>query len=45
MKNRISLAFLFLLITMCLNAQDANRFFPKEDLMSMGIYYYPRALE
>ncbi|PWK22710.1 beta-galactosidase [Maribacter polysiphoniae] len=24
-----------------LNAQDTARFFPKEDLMSFGIYYYP----
>lgn len=24
-----------------IKAQEPNRFFPKEDLMSMGIYYYP----
>ena len=41
MKNQISLAFLFVLITIGVKSQDANRFFPKENLMSMGIYYYP----
>lgn len=41
MKNQISLAFLFFLITIGVKAQDDNRFFPKENLMSMGIYYYP----
>ncbi len=32
---------LFLLISLGIQAQDAPDFFPKENLMSMGIYYYP----
>ena len=32
---------LFLLACFNGNAQDSSRFFPKEDLMNFGIYYYP----
>ena len=41
MKNKIYISLLFVLLTIVVKAQDSHRFFPKENLMSMGIYYYP----
>ncbi len=41
MRNKIQIALLIVLISLSVNAQNAQRFFPKENLMSMGIYYYP----
>src|SRR3970282_2386643 len=40
MKNLFSIVFLLLLLTN-LEAQESSRFFPKKDLMTTGIYYYP----
>ncbi len=39
MKNIFVKLFLFLTVSMY--AQHTSRFFPKEDLMALGIYYYP----
>ncbi|MDZ7613123.1 MAG: beta-galactosidase [Flavobacteriaceae bacterium] len=41
MKNKFSLVFLFVLLTTAVKAQISSQFFPKENLMSLGIYYYP----
>lgn len=41
MKKQVFISSLIILLTLLVKAQDANRFFPKEDLMSIGIYYYP----
>lgn len=41
MKPFFSILFLFFLLTTTVKSQEASRFFPKEDLMSFGIYYYP----
>ncbi len=41
MKKQSFIVSLLILLTLIVNAQDASRFFPKEDLMSIGIYYYP----
>lgn len=40
MKNKFIIAFI-LLMSFGLKEQTASEFFPKEDLMSIGIYYYP----
>lgn len=40
MKNKFIIAFI-LLMSLGLKAQTASEFFPKENLMSIGIYYYP----
>jgi len=41
MKKYFPITCLFVLISTCINAQNASNFFQKEDLMSIGIYYYP----
>lgn len=41
MKKRTFLSAVLIFVAVLVNAQDASRFFPKEDLMSIGIYYYP----
>lgn len=41
LKKLLSRFILFVLLTTTVQAQDKTRFFPKEDLMSLGIYYYP----
>jgi beta-galactosidase len=41
MKKYFPISCLFVLISICVNAQDTSNFFQKKDLMSMGIYYYP----
>ncbi len=41
MKKQFSLLILFALLTVVIRAQSGLQFFPKEDLMSLGIYYYP----
>ena len=41
MKKQFSLLILFALLTVVIRAQTGSQFFPKEDLMSLGIYYYP----
>jgi len=41
MSKRYFLAILFVLFGLTSFAQNAQRFFPKSDLMPMGIYYYP----
>ena len=41
MKRRIYILLLLSILSAFVKAQDARRFFPKEDLMSLGIYYYP----
>jgi beta-galactosidase len=38
--KRTIVAFL-LLFSLLVNAQDARRFFPEEQLMIMGTFYYP----
>ncbi len=40
MKSKFIIA-LILLVSFVLKAQTASEFFPKENLMSIGIYYYP----
>jgi len=40
MKKLFSIVFIFSLLTN-LKAQESSRFFPKKDLMTTGIYYYP----
>lgn len=40
MKKLFSIVLLFLLLTN-VKAQESSRFFPKKDLMTTGIYYYP----
>lgn len=41
MIKKIVLSFILMFSTVALLAQDTSRFFPKGDLMPMGIYYYP----
>lgn len=41
MIKKIVLSFTLMFSTVALIAQDASHFFPKGDLMPMGIYYYP----
>ena len=41
LKKLLSRFLLFVLLTTSVRAQDKTQFFPKEDLMSLGIYYYP----
>ena len=41
MKNQLYLLLLFVFSTFFVNAQTTTSYFPKEDLMSIGIYYYP----
>lgn len=41
MKKIFYLGALFLWVINMVNAQDSSRFFPKNDLMTFGIYYYP----
>jgi beta-galactosidase len=41
MKYFFSIFFLCFFLSSTINAQSPNRFFPKENLMSFGIYYYP----
>ena len=41
MGNKFYLIVLFVFITKGLTAQQNDPFFPKENLMSIGIYYYP----
>lgn len=41
MKNLFLKSLLLLLIVLNVKAQEASNFFSKEDLMSLGIYYYP----
>src|SRR5690606_28979097 len=41
MKNQVRVFFILVLLTVTSVAQDASRFFPKEDLIGLGIYYYP----
>ena len=40
MKKLFSIVFALLLVSN-LKAQESSRFFPKKDLMTTGIYYYP----
>jgi beta-galactosidase len=40
MKKLFSIVFVLLLVSN-LKAQESSRFFPKKDLMTTGIYYYP----
>lgn len=39
--EKIIVAFLLLIYPLCGFSQDPNRFFPKEDLILSGTYYYP----
>lgn len=41
MKKIFYLTVLFLLVINIVSAQESSRFFPKKDLMTFGIYYYP----
>jgi len=41
MKKNLFLTFLFALPFLTSYGENALRFFPKQDLMPMGIYYYP----
>ncbi|ULC58043.1 beta-galactosidase [Flaviramulus sp. BrNp1-15] len=41
MKKTLFIIFSFLFIPNSILAQEASKYFPKEDLMSIGIYYYP----
>ncbi|MFG6685783.1 beta-galactosidase [Mariniflexile sp. HNIBRBA6329] len=41
MKNLLLNSLLFFILTLKFQAQEAAKFFPKENLMSIGIYYYP----
>jgi beta-galactosidase len=41
MKNLFSILFIYFILTTYVKAQEPSRFFPKEDLMTLGIYYYP----
>ncbi|MFL1013218.1 beta-galactosidase [Flavisericum labens] len=41
MKNLFLKLVWCFLVTLSVSAQDASKYFPKEDLMSIGIYYYP----
>jgi len=33
--------FLIVVFSLVVNAQQAKKFFPEKDLMTVGIYYYP----
>lgn len=39
--KKVSYTLLFILICFFVSAQNKSQFFPKEDLMSIGVYYYP----
>lgn len=41
MKNLFLKSLFFFVLIVNVKAQDSSKFFPKEDLMSLGIYYYP----
>lgn len=41
MKNLFLKSLFFFVLIVNVNAQNTSKFFPKEDLMSLGIYYYP----
>ncbi|AUS04353.1 beta-galactosidase [Pseudotamlana carrageenivorans] len=41
MKNPYFQCLIILLVAFSVQAQNATKFFPKEDLMTIGIYYYP----
>ena len=41
MKYLFFKTFLIFILAQSIIAQNASKFFPKEDLMSVGIYYYP----
>ncbi|MBU3821013.1 beta-galactosidase [Flavobacteriaceae bacterium XHP0103] len=41
MKNQFRVFLVFSFLAFSMVAQEASRFFPKEQLMELGIYYYP----
>ncbi|WNH09520.1 beta-galactosidase [Thalassobellus suaedae] len=41
MKHSLFKSFFIFILTLSVGAQNASKFFPKENLMSIGIYYYP----
>lgn len=41
MKNLLLKSLLYFILTLGVNAHNALKFFPKENLMSFGIYYCP----
>ena len=41
MKNKLYMLLIFVFSTFAVKTQTTRNFFPKENLMSIGIYYYP----